>query len=171
MNDVDKILEAEQTIITMAEELKKMKEASNLLSSSQEKVDELIRSSEQVITLAGNFTQVSGQIIRRLNDMDIDTRLSELKGIGTTTSEKVDEYSGSFSRMNDVLIKETQGIKTEILGTVNQRIDSTEQGLKDQNTKISEDLSKNQKGQKLLFAISIVNILFLISLLILFLLK
>ena len=171
MNDVDKILEAEQTIITMADELRKMKEASNLLSSSQEKVDELIRSSEQVIKLAGNFTQVSGEIIRRLNDMDIDTRLSELKGIGTTTNIKVEEYSGNVSRMNEDLITETQGIKMEILGTVNQRIDSTEQRLKEQNTKISEDLSKNQKGQKLLFMISIVNILFLVSLLLLFLMK
>ncbi len=104
MNDVDKILEAEQTIITMADELRKMKEASNLLSSSQEKVDELIRSSEQVIKLAGNFTQVSGEIIRRLNDMDIDTRLSELKGIGTTTNIKLEEYSGNVSRMNEDLI-------------------------------------------------------------------
>ena len=171
MNDVDKILEAEQTIITMADELRKMKEASNLLSSSQEKVDELIRSSEQVIKLAGNFTQVSGEIIRRLNDMDIDTRLSELKGIGTTTNIKVEEYSGNVSRMNEDLITETQGIKVEILGTVNQRIESTEKRLKEQNTKISEDLSKNQKGQKLLFMISIVNVLFLISLLLLFLLK
>lgn len=160
MNDVDKILEAEQTILTLAEELQKMKTASQLLNSSQEKVQELIRSSEQVITLAGNFTQVSGEIIRRLSDLDIDARLSELKDIGSDTKSKIEEYSVSVS-----------GLKSQILEAMQQNVEIIEKRFQEENAKMAMGLQQVLKIQKFLFIFGIINAFFLIVLILLFLLR
>jgi hypothetical protein len=160
MNDVDKILEAEQTILALAEELKKMKNATQLLDSSQEKVQELIRSSEQVITLAGNFTKVSGEVINRLNEMDIDTRLGELKEIGSDTKSKIEEYSASVI-----------SLKNEILKALEQNSEIIGKRFQEENTKMAMGLQQILKIQKFLFILGIIDGFFLIALLLLLLLR
>ncbi len=160
MNDVDKILEAEQTILTLAEELQKMKDAAQLLDSSQQKVQELIRSSEQVINLAGNFNKVSGEVIRRLNEMDIDTRLSELKDIGSDSKSKIEEYSASVS-----------GFKSEILKAMQKNLEIIRKRFQEENAKMAMGLQQILKIQKFLFIFGVVNAVFLIALLVFVIVK
>lgn len=79
MSDTDKILEAEQTIQSIASELKRMKDAAKLLHSGQEKLDAVLVSAGKVIEVTERFSRECGEIVDKLSATDIDRHFEEIK--------------------------------------------------------------------------------------------
>ena len=57
MADVDKLLEAEQTIHTIAAELQRMRDAATLLHASQTQLDTLLHSTQTLVGETARFTE------------------------------------------------------------------------------------------------------------------
>ena len=79
MPDTDKTLEAEQLILQVADELKRMKDAANLLDSAQEKVDSVLSSSEKIVQDIEKFSSACGSILTKLSETDLTRHLDELQ--------------------------------------------------------------------------------------------
>ena len=79
VSDTDKILEAEQTIQSIASELKRMKDAAKLLHSGQEKLDAVLVSAGKVIEVTERFSRECGEIVDKLSATDIDRHFEEIK--------------------------------------------------------------------------------------------
>ena len=80
MPDTDKILEAEQSIQNIAAELRRMRDAANLLQGAQETTDSVLRAAEKVIKNTDEFTVSCGEIIRKLSAADLNKRLDNILG-------------------------------------------------------------------------------------------
>ena len=93
MPDKDKILEAEQSIQNIAAELKRMRDAANLLEKSQETTDTVLRAAEKVIKNTGVFSDSCGQIIRALSSLDLNQRLDSVLRRIDDVSGLVDEHA------------------------------------------------------------------------------
>lgn len=93
MPDIDKVLEAEETIQTIAKELEKMKSAAELMDSAQEKIDAVIETSKDIITKTGEFVKEGTQIVERLGDYDIQGDLSKIIEASKGNSNKLDNLS------------------------------------------------------------------------------
>lgn len=95
MPDTDKILEAEQTIQSIASELKRMKDAAKLLHSGQEKLDAVLVSAGQVIEVTERFSRECGEIISKLSAMDMSRHFEETQAEVKKISEVVSESAKS----------------------------------------------------------------------------
>jgi hypothetical protein len=90
MADIDKVIEAQKYIDTIADDLKRMGSAAQMLNNSREEVSALIESSKAIIENAGSFTTTSGEILKRLNTVDVDNRLKNVE-------ERIDNISISLT--------------------------------------------------------------------------
>ncbi len=79
MPDTDETLKAEQLIRQVADELKRMKDAANLLDSAQEKVDAVLSSSEKIVQDIEKFSSACGSILTKLSETDLTLHLDELQ--------------------------------------------------------------------------------------------
>jgi uncharacterized phage infection (PIP) family protein YhgE len=79
MPDIDKVLEAQKSIETLAEELKQLGTAAQLLKDTGEGVKAVLAASESILKSAGEFTTTSGEILKRLATVDIDNRLKNVE--------------------------------------------------------------------------------------------
>ncbi|HLA13024.1 MAG TPA: hypothetical protein VJ023_20750 [Pyrinomonadaceae bacterium] len=66
MPDTDKILEAEQSIQSLASELKRMRDAANLLQGSQSQLDAVLTSAQKVMQATEKFSGECGVIVTKL---------------------------------------------------------------------------------------------------------
>lgn len=78
MPDADKILEVEQSIQNIAAELRRMRDAANLLQGAQEMTDSMLRAAEKVIKNTDEFTVSCGEIIKKLSAADLNQRLDSI---------------------------------------------------------------------------------------------
>jgi hypothetical protein len=79
MADVDKLLEAEQTIHTIAAELQRMRDAATLLHASQTQLDTLLHSTQTLVGETARFTEASGTIIEHLAAIDVHQQFADLR--------------------------------------------------------------------------------------------
>ncbi len=79
MPDIDKILEAEQSIQSISSELKRMRDGADLLQSSQAQLDSVITSAQRVIQVTEKFSGECGVIVTKLAATDLNQRLDELQ--------------------------------------------------------------------------------------------
>lgn len=79
MPDTDDLLEAEKAIQKVAAELKRMKNAADLLQSAQEKTDAVLGSAEQIMRAVEEFNSACGKIVKRLSETDLNQRFDELQ--------------------------------------------------------------------------------------------
>lgn len=125
-NEVDKVLQAEQTIEEIASELDRMKSAADLLANSQDQVDALIQASKAIVDEAGDFTKNGAEIIQRLSRMDLEKRLgdmtrkvSELHALMERQLDRLNEAIDELEERNSELIKESSNvIKQELSESV-----------------------------------------------------
>jgi len=134
MPNPDEILKAEQTIQAIASELKRMRDAANLLQASQSQVEAVVTSAQRLIEATDRFSSESGTIITKLASMDISQKLdslqslhTELKSVETELTEKLvalqaqlDEFKeqqASVNRRGKILQYTTMvfGVSTLIL--------------------------------------------------------
>lgn len=79
MPDTDRILEAEQSIQSIASELKRMRDAANLLESSQAQVDVVLASAQRVIQATEQFSSNCGIIVTKLAATDLNQSLGNIR--------------------------------------------------------------------------------------------
>jgi hypothetical protein len=101
MPEPDKILEAEESIQNIAAELKKMRNAAHLLQDSQEKTDAILSAADSVITVTKEFSNATGEIIKRLSATDLAQRLDtvhgEIKQIAGLINEQAKKTSDAIA--------------------------------------------------------------------------
>jgi DNA repair ATPase RecN len=93
MSDADKILEAEQSIQGIATELKRMRDAANLLQDSQEKTETILNAANRVIKVTEEFSVACGDIVRKLSATDLNQRLDTVQGGMNQISGLVNEQA------------------------------------------------------------------------------
>ena len=112
MPDPNKVLEAEQAIQDIAEELKKMKSAADLLSSAEEKTNAVVKASEAIVGKIQTFVEQGAEIVNRIGDYDIQSDMETvqkgLESIGKEISKtdkdlkknlgNMDQYSKKFKQ-------------------------------------------------------------------------
>ena len=119
MPDIDKVLEAEAAIGQIADELKKMKGAADLLETAQEKVDIILESNEKITQSVDSFVQSSKYILDRIKEIDFNTELNKLE---ENVSGKIDSGNDSLlsiiedehNKVSNNLTKSNKEIKASI---------------------------------------------------------
>ncbi len=109
MPDTDRILEAEQSIQSIASELKRMRDAANILQGSQEQVDAVLNSARRVIEVTEKFSNECGVILTKLAATDINKILDGLQ----TLHGELEAVAGSIKNELRFAVGELQnGIQT-----------------------------------------------------------
>ena len=91
MPDTDKLLEAEQSIQSIASELKRMRDAANLLEGAQEKTSAILNSAERIVRVTEEFSLACGDIVKRLSATDLNRRLDAVRNDLKQMSDHVDQ--------------------------------------------------------------------------------
>ena len=102
MAKVDKILEAEKTIITISKELAKMKSAVELLDSTKVKADSVIKTGESVVNNINTFVEQGTSIIEKIGDYDIKT---EVEKLNTQMKDLKKDVKGQTKALSDSIDK------------------------------------------------------------------
>jgi len=124
MPDIDRILEAEQSILSIASELKKMRDAANILQGSQEQVDAVLKSAKKVIDVTEKFSNECSTIVAKLAATDINQRLDSLQTLHSELATAVDsikkELRSAIGELQDK-IQTTNGQLSTALKTFDER--------------------------------------------------
>ena len=75
----DKIVAAERSILEIAAELKRLRDAANLLNGAQTQIDGVLTAVKGVIDSTREFTAVCGPIVEKLASSDIIRKLDDLE--------------------------------------------------------------------------------------------
>ena len=75
----DKIVAAEKSILEIAAELKRLRDAANLLNGAQAQVDAVLAAAQGVNDATRHFTLVCGPIVEKLASSDIIRKLDDLE--------------------------------------------------------------------------------------------
>ena len=113
MAKVDKILEAEQTIITISEELAKMKSAVELLESTKVKADAVIKTGESVVKNINTFVEQGTSIIEKIGDYDIKT---EVEKLSTQMKDLKKDVKGQTKALSKRIDKMDEQLENNLAG-------------------------------------------------------
>ena len=105
MSDTDRILEAEQIIQGIASELKRMRDAANILQGSQEQVEAVLKSATRVIEATEKFSNECGVIVAKLAATDLNQRLDGLQTL-----------HGELAAVADFIKKELRSCRRRFAG-------------------------------------------------------
>ncbi len=144
MAEVDKVLEAQKAIESIAEELEKLGSTADLLTRSKEGSDAILLSSQEIIKRAGEFTTSSGEILQRLGNIDLEQKLLEVKEHIDQTKELVRINTNSITELNRKQfdsITESTTKNYDSIKLVQKRIGEHEAVFKE----VTEKLDKQQK--------------------------
>ncbi|HCK98545.1 MAG TPA: hypothetical protein DHW42_00360 [Candidatus Marinimicrobia bacterium] len=103
MTKIDKVIEAEEAILDIANELKKIKDSANLLDSAQHRVDEVIKISAVIIDKTEKFVNKETEIVNRIGDYDIQSDI-----------HLVLEQLSSINENIKILLKNSDGLPNKI---------------------------------------------------------
>ena len=123
MPDTDRILEAEQTIQNIASELKRMRDAANLLETSQTQLDAVLASAQKVVQTTEKFSSECGVIVTRLAARDLNQRLD---GLQTLHSELATAAS-SLKKIMQTTVSELQGRIQAATGSLSAEVKAADE--------------------------------------------
>ncbi len=127
MPDTDRILEAEQSIQSIASELKRMRDAADILQNSQAQVDAVLTSARRVIEVTEKFSNECGVIVTKLAATDLNQILDSLRALHgelVVAAESVKtELQSAFGELQDG-VQAGNGHLSSTLKTVDERIQS-----------------------------------------------
>jgi len=164
MTDVDRLLEAEQSILDMAAELSRMRDAANLLSASQAQVEQVLKSAQSVITTTKNFADQCGAIISKLSSTDLSqivdtlnklqTDLNGLSKLFQKNSEsamnEAKEQGSEVIRRSEELLqtaRKTSEILIEQRGEIKNQFTSLQKTIEASDTRLAEFESHTKSSQ------------------------
>jgi DNA repair exonuclease SbcCD ATPase subunit len=151
MADIDKILEAERNIQDIANELKRMRDAANLLNNSQAEVQEIVKSVHEmmnsaltVVETTKDFSGKCGAIISALSSTDLSQIHSDLEKLESGFDKVTNHVQGNaqslkadmqqqFVKANDEVVKRAS--------TLQQALQEVSSVLKVQTGEVSSKLS------------------------------
>lgn len=149
MSDLDKTFDPDEPIQQIAEDLNRIKKVADLLRRAQSSVDTVLSASEEVISKAGDFAANSTKILQRLDDVDLDGRLTEIQ---EALSEARGAIGNSERRMTAYLgeISETQtgrdaDMKTQ-LATVSLKQSEASKELASAADQLAKELDKVKRS-------------------------
>lgn len=116
MPDTDRILEAEQSIQSIASELKRMRDAANLLESSQAKTDAVLSSAQKVVQATERFSNECGIIVTKLAATDLNQRLDDLQALHS----ELESASGVLAEALRSAVGELQGGIQAATGSISE---------------------------------------------------
>ena len=90
----DKIVAAERSILEIAAELKRLRDAANLLNGAQTQIDGVLTAVKGVIDSTREFTAVCGPIVEKLASSDIIRKLDDLELSHQKQREALEEVGG-----------------------------------------------------------------------------
>ena len=93
MDDVDRILEAEQSLQDIATELKRMRDAARLLESSHERANSVIDSAEVLVEEVRRFAAICKDIAAVDLSARIDSLGSEIAELKSDVKQSCDDIS------------------------------------------------------------------------------
>jgi|GEM_PF-5166146 len=131
MENVDKVLAAEQTIQEVAAELQKMQNAAQLMDGAQQKVDAVLKSSDAVIKQTEKFVQEGTEIVQKIGYQDIEEDLS-------ATITALEQLSGMTEEMKSELSELANSIG-EAAGGQESKINELKSELSDINKTVNEN--------------------------------
>lgn len=106
MENVDKVLAAEETIRGVAEELQKMQNAARLMDGAQQKVDAVLQSSDAVIKQTEQFVKEGTEIVQKIGyqdiEQDLSTAISSLEKLSTLTEGMQSDLSDLATSVGEV---------------------------------------------------------------------
>lgn len=109
MPDTDRILEAEQSIQNIAAELKRMRDAANLLQDAQAKTDAVIVAAQRVVQTTERFSGECGAIVAKLASTDLSQKLDSLQKLH---GEVADAKSDLAEKLRAILEEVRKDIQT-----------------------------------------------------------
>ena len=131
MPDTDRILEAEQSIQSIASELKRMRDAANLLQGSQEQVAAVLESAKRVIEVTEKFSNECGVIVTKLAATDLNQRLDGLQTL-----------HGELAAVADSIKKEPRSALVVVQDGIKAATDQLSTALKTADEHARSDLEK-----------------------------
>ncbi len=154
MTEIDKVLEAQKAIESIADELTKLGSASELINKSKEASEAILQSSQEIIKRAGDFTTSSGEILNRLGSIDLEQKLQSLNEQIDQTKELIRRNGNTVSEVNrkqfdslsEVLDKNLDSIKKtqKQIGEIRTSLDEGYEKNDKQIKKIQDEATKNQ---------------------------
>ncbi len=90
----DEIVAAERKIMEIAAELKRLRDAANLLNGAQEQITGVLAAVQSVIDATRQFTAVCGPIVAKLASSDIIRKLDDLEASHEKQREALEAVSG-----------------------------------------------------------------------------
>ncbi len=92
-NDIDKIVEAEESIQKIAGELKRLKNAATLLENSQEQNASVLTSAESVFIEIQRLVETFKGVVSNLSSLNINQRLLDIE----TRVKQIEEFNQKHS--------------------------------------------------------------------------
>ncbi len=149
MPDTDKILEAEQSILNLASELKRIRDAADLLENTQSKSDSIISAAQSVVQTTEQFSANCGAIVTKLASTDLSQKLESLHTLHaelqSAKSDLVETMQSAAQALGNVIKETTTSLDMTIKAIdeeTRKRFEVTTQMLGDQSQRIISEISK-----------------------------
>ena len=166
MPDIDKILEAEKNVQDIVTELKQMKNAADLLSSSQKQIDVVLSSAQKVIETTSRFVGECGIIINSLSKVDFNEKLDGLQKLYQELTVEVRGLKTSMESTEKVLKTDLQTAKDQILTEEKQTqsvVDEVKKNLSDKLWDIDEKIKRVIMPILILICLLLIVLLFVVK--------
>lgn len=145
MSDVDRSIEGDEPIQQIAEDLNRIKRVAELLRKAQTSVDAVLSASEEVISKAGDFAANSTKILQRLDDVDLDGRLTQIQG---GLSDAVTALGNTQRGLTNTIGEASESLETQLseiksqLASLTLRHSELGNEMAGRVDKLSKDLEK-----------------------------
>ena len=127
MPEIDKVLEAEQAIQDIASELKRMRDAADLLENAQQSTAAIVESAGRVVEATQKFSASAGSILQRLSEIDLTSHLDslheEVRGVSSTVGHQIRDAVNSLASAQAKGVESTREEIRKAAAVTDQRIE------------------------------------------------
>ena len=152
----DKIVAAERSILEIAAELKRLRDAANLLNGAQTQVDGVLTAVKGVIDATREFTAVCGPIVEKLASSDIIRKLDDLELSHQKQREALEAVGGKVQAGDEqaraamqAAIDTLSDVEKLASSAINRKLDALELSHQKQREALEAVGGKVQAGDEL----------------------
>ncbi len=115
-------------------------------------IEKVIGSSETILQRAGDFTKASDEIIKRLKEVDLERRLTDLDQIGSSTNSKLDNLSQATQKVKREVVDDVEDrlskIRTHMDEQLEKQQNEFDEGVESKLTKFRNYMEEKLSGQE-----------------------
>ena len=152
----DKIVAAERSILEIAAELKRLRDAANLLNGAQTQIDGVLTAVKGVIDATREFTAVCGPIVEKLASSDIIRKLDDLELSHQKQREALEAVGGKVQAGDEqaraamqAAIDSLSDVEKLASAAINRKLDALELSHQKQREALEAVGGKVQAGDEL----------------------